>query len=86
MSETALCSFFPPCEEYGKYEHVGRVAPEFEAKIVEVGTGRELDANEIGEICLRGQAIMKGYLNRPEDTAGVIDQDGWFHTGKHSNV
>ena len=82
MSETSLCSFLPPCEEYGKYEHVGRVAPEFEAKIVDVATGEELDVNQTGELCLRSQAVMKGYLGRPDATAEVIDKDGWFHTGR----
>lgn len=34
-----------------------------------------------GEIIVRGDVVMKGYYNRPSDTAEVIDSEGWFHTG-----
>jgi long-chain acyl-CoA synthetase len=36
---------------------------------------------EPGEICIRGPQVMTGYYNRPEETANVIDKDGWFASG-----
>ncbi len=42
--------------------------------------GTELPRGEIGEITVRGPNIMKGYLNRPEETAAVL-KDGWYYSG-----
>ena len=43
--------------------------------------GKTLPLGEIGEICIRGPQVMAGYYNRPEETAKVMTQDGFFKTG-----
>jgi long-chain acyl-CoA synthetase len=43
--------------------------------------GDILPMGEAGELCMRGPQLMKGYWNMPDETAKVIDANGWFHTG-----
>ena len=62
-------------------ESIGPPVPNTEAKVVHVVSQAELGPNEEGEICVRGPQVMKGYLNRPDATAAMIDADGWLHTG-----
>ena len=43
--------------------------------------GHQLPAGEVGELCIKGPQVMAGYWQRPEETAKVIDAEGWLHTG-----
>jgi long-chain acyl-CoA synthetase len=43
--------------------------------------GNDVPEGDVGEILIRGQVVMKGYWNRPEETAAAIDEDGWLKTG-----
>ncbi|HBT19820.1 MAG TPA: AMP-binding protein [Peptococcaceae bacterium] len=60
---------------------VGKPLDGVEVKIVDPETGKEVPPNVPGELCARGYNIMKGYYKMPEETAAVIDKDGWLHTG-----
>ncbi|MDV8002507.1 FadD3 family acyl-CoA ligase [Rhodococcus sp. IEGM 1408] len=43
--------------------------------------GMEIRIGEQGEVLTRGEMVMQGYLDDPENTAEAIDPDGWLHTG-----
>jgi len=43
--------------------------------------GKELSIGVVGEICVRGPQVMRGYWNKPDETAKVFTPDGWLRTG-----
>jgi len=43
--------------------------------------GNTMPQGEIGELCVKGPQVMQGYWQRPDETAKVIDAEGWLHTG-----
>ena len=59
---------------------IGVPLPSTDAAILD-DDGRPVQLGEVGEICLRGPQVMKGYWNRPEESAHVFTADGWLRTG-----
>ena len=60
--------------------------PEFngstvEYKTIDRDTGKELAQGSVGELLVRGATVTHGYYKKPEETAKVIDKDGWLRTG-----
>ena len=58
----------------------GLPVPGVTTRIVDAVNGRDVDAGEEGELIVRGPLLMKGYHNKPAETASAI-RDGWYHTG-----
>ncbi|KAJ4810071.1 4-coumarate:CoA ligase [Rhynchospora pubera] len=77
----ALCLAFAKEPYPVKSGSCGTVVRNAEMKIIDPETGASLGRNKPGEICIRGEQIMKGYLNDPTATKNTIDKEGWLHTG-----
>jgi long-chain acyl-CoA synthetase len=58
----------------------GRPTPPVTSVKIVDPEGNTLQPGEVGEICIKGPTVMRGYWNKPDDTRAVI-QDGWFHSG-----
>jgi long-chain acyl-CoA synthetase len=58
----------------------GRRNPFVELRLVG-DDGTDVQPGEVGEIVVRGDAVMQGYWNKPDETAHMIDTDGWASTG-----
>ncbi len=80
MTETSPVSVCNPRYGMKKAGSVGIPYPDTEFKLTDPDTGMNVPLGETGEICIRGLQVMKGYHNKPEETANAI-RDGWMHTG-----
>lgn len=78
LTETSPVVCFNPLGQE-RADSIGIPAPETEVRIVDE-QGETVPVGEPGEIIVRGPQVMKGYWNRPQDTADSI-KDGWFYTG-----
>jgi acyl-CoA synthetase (AMP-forming)/AMP-acid ligase II len=57
----------------------GRPVSDIQAKIIDPESGTEIDMGEVGELCLRGPALMEGYCGRERHE--TFDRDAWYHSG-----
>jgi acyl-CoA synthetase (AMP-forming)/AMP-acid ligase II len=87
LTETSpVLTTHPPEQTKIRHGSVGLLLPNTDAKVVDVATGEALGRNQTGELCFRGPQVMRGYLHRPEETAQVLDPDGWLRTGDIGHV
>jgi len=66
-------------------ESVGAPYPTLEVQIRD-GDRNPLPEGEVGEICLHGGVIFKGYWDDPDATAKVLDAERWYHTGDYGRI
>ena len=91
LSETSPVTHSTPQLALRKLGTIGLPFPDTDVKIVDVETGaRELPIGDVGELCVSGPQVMKGYWNKPEESATSLRKDAsgriWFHTGDIARV
>jgi long-chain acyl-CoA synthetase len=87
LTEAGPCTHSIPLGGREKPGCIGLPLPSTDAKIVDVNDyEREINVlGEAGELCVKGPQIMKGYVNRPDETAATL-RDGWLLTGDMATV
>jgi long-chain acyl-CoA synthetase len=80
LTETSPAVCINPLDLADYNGSIGLPVPSTEVNIQD-DDGKHMATGETGELCVRGPQVMKGYWNRPEETAKMIDADGWLHTG-----
>jgi|GEM_PF-23826 len=79
LTEATCVSTLNPRDGQRKVGSIGLPLPGQEVRLLDED-GQEVPRNTPGEICIRGDVVMKGYFNRPEETAETL-ADGFLHTG-----
>jgi long-chain acyl-CoA synthetase len=79
LSEGSCASTVNPLNGTRKAGTVGLPLPGQTVRLVDTA-GRDVPQGEAGEVTIKGPNVMRGYLNRPEETARTV-VDGWLHTG-----
>ncbi|TVM15982.1 long-chain fatty acid--CoA ligase [Oceanidesulfovibrio indonesiensis] len=80
LTETSPVTHLNPLQGTRKIGSIGLPLPDTDCRIVHMETGEDLPPGEPGELLIKGPQVMRGYWNKPEETAEVL-RDGWFATG-----
>jgi len=72
----------PLDKELRRVGSIGLPMPSTDCRIVDLeDSAKVLPPGEVGELSVKGPQVMKGYHNRPDETAAVLTEDGWLLTG-----
>ena len=80
LTETSPCACMNPLHLQDYTGSVGVPMSSTECRVVD-DAGNALPVDTPGELCIRGPQVMRGYWNRPEETAAAVDEEGWFRSG-----
>ncbi len=81
MTESAPVATINPLVDGARFSgSIGLPIPSTEIGIQD-DDGKPLAMGEVGEICIRGPQVMKGYWQNPDETSKVLSSDGWLRTG-----
>ncbi|MGH8109451.1 MAG: AMP-binding protein [Arenimonas sp.] len=80
LTETSPAACMNPLNMAEYNGAIGLPIPSTDACLMD-DDGKLVPLGEPGELCIRGPQVMDGYWQRPEETAKVIDAEGWLHTG-----
>ncbi|MBB3276853.1 MULTISPECIES: long-chain fatty acid--CoA ligase [Pseudoxanthomonas] len=80
LTETAPAACINPMDLKDYNGAIGLPIPSTDACLKD-DDGNLVALGEVGELCIKGPQVMRGYWQRPEETAKVIDAEGWLHTG-----
>ncbi len=80
LTETSPAACINPMDLHDYNGAIGLPVPSTDACLKD-DDGNVVPVGEVGELCIKGPQVMKGYWQRPEETANVMDADGWLHTG-----
>jgi long-chain acyl-CoA synthetase len=80
LTETSPIATMSPIDGRDFNGAIGLPVPSTEISIRD-DDGNALPIGQVGEICVRGPQVMRGYWNRPDETAKVMLPDGWLRTG-----
>jgi long-chain acyl-CoA synthetase len=85
LTETAPAACINPMNLPDYNGAIGLPIPSTDA-CVRDENGNDVPVDEVGELCIRGPQVMKGYWQRPDETDKVLDAAGWLRTGDMSRM
>ena len=81
QTESSTIISCPAFDDPERFDTAGAPLPGFQVRITDPETREELAAGDVGQIEVRGDMVMQGYFEKPDETAATIDKEGWMQTG-----